>query len=742
MNILKPKESKKVGAMSSIVLWLIMVLSCEKEHIPFSGKHYNYHQEEKKAIDKKEEPTQTDRQQAEWDKWIYTFSEYLENNSFPIILRDSAFWAKNWAGEKTIYRNYKVVKNDSEKMKDFQIVKALVDSSDLSPGIKRLAPYIPRQENAYNNEWEENYVQARWLRQFIPAAAKTYGLKIDKETEEDERLDTEKTTKAAIRSILSDYDAIKSNSYYQEVIKKYDIEDSIFLDLATINAHNTGIGNITLFLKNCLENDIIKNEIKKRDKSTPGRLFLYMTQWYGLNKAYGEFKRKQIDNTDFDSSKPESDNNQRYREDSRRYGQESSEYVRHIIKYYILDHTTLPDSEEEFYALLDDKVTSSEIPADIIGERVKHTNSNTLKIIGIITMSLLWVLAMSGAYRRKKKVKRDFNRDEDRKEIIKEGFFKMPWDWIHHIQDRWNQLDIKIKKAIMIISIGMAIATSYGIYHHITNKDYWIEQKEKPKFPNRKNEMGLDSFVIYKTGQKSIADPYYEQHKDNIQLANNISQAEKIDDLIHLRREEVEQYYKVDDMVAESNYKAEHIITSKQKIDDKEAENYIYTAHGKYLKSINSEQWTQYIYTHKETRKKLQKLMKEFNQKLQEAWYTKTLWLEINGMYRTISAQQYLLATENTQATQSISTHTTWWAIDFQNYSNKYVKDIRFKLWYKENNIRKEVENQEVIDKSNKILNLIIETWRKNGEVFISPEAWWANHTVFATEWAFDVPHK
>jgi len=33
---------------------------------------------------------------------------------------------------------------------------------------------------------------------------------------------------------------------------------------------------------------------------------------------------------------------------------------------------------------------------------------------------------MSGAYRRKKKVKRDFNRDEDRKEIIKEGFFKMP----------------------------------------------------------------------------------------------------------------------------------------------------------------------------------------------------------------------------------------------------------------------------------------------------------------------------
>jgi len=108
-----------------------------------------------------------------------------------------------------------------------------------------------------------------------------------------------------------------------------------------------------------------------------------------LNKAYGEVKRKRIENTDFDSSKPESNNNQRYREDNRRYGQESSEYVRHIIKYYILDHTTLPDSEEEFYALLDDKVTSSEIPADIIGERVKHTNSNTLKIIGIITMSLL-----------------------------------------------------------------------------------------------------------------------------------------------------------------------------------------------------------------------------------------------------------------------------------------------------------------------------------------------------------------
>jgi len=42
-----------------------VVLSCEKEHIPFSGKHYNYHQEEKKAIDKKEKPTQTDRQQAE-----------------------------------------------------------------------------------------------------------------------------------------------------------------------------------------------------------------------------------------------------------------------------------------------------------------------------------------------------------------------------------------------------------------------------------------------------------------------------------------------------------------------------------------------------------------------------------------------------------------------------------------------------------------------------------------------------
>lgn len=743
MNILKPNESKKVGAISSIVLWLIMILSCQKEQKPFSWKHYNYHQDDTSIVipsitqdhqDEGKEKQQSHHIQPDSNipsKQIKNntkakpltanqskdFETYLQHNTFPSILIDSAFGAQNKEGIKTVYRNYMLVKKNEEKMKDFMIVKNIIDSSDLSAGIKRLAPYIPRQENSYNNGWEENDVQARWLRQFIPSRAKEYNLSTD--STNDDRINVKKSTEAAIHSIIDDYNEIKNNDFYKDIINKYNITDDIFLDLATINAHNTGVNNITLFLKNCLENKEIQDDIKEIDKNIPWRLFIYMTQWYGLEPAYKDIKKKRSDtekiNPDFISNKKESPENSRYIEDNRRYWQESAEYVRHIIKYYIIDNTDLPNQEEDFFALLDQVTPTDKLPYDFIeGQEISyHSPWKTAWISISVLIAILWLGIGYGIQRRKYQWVKEADRKHEIIEILKEWFYYGPKEWWQHMTEEikkvWNNLTVNHKKVVM----ATCFILLFSLWYHIIKdkKNNTLEYQDKTsKFPKRESSMWLDHFTVYESWQTHYTNPYLYDHRKDVIRAHDATDFE----------EEKSYFIKLSQNTVYKYFYAKWIGNKQTEVEDWSKDN---------IENNNRE----YAYLHNKTRNLMVDLHKEFNKRLKEAWYKKTLTLQINSLSRACNAQS--IAWNN--KTESLSAHEVGIAVDFlgRNEKNWDGKSDKFVLFFDDNGTRKEVESSEVKIKANLILNKLLEERRREGKLFITPETAWAIHIVFGVLW-------
>ncbi len=272
--------------------------------------------------------------------------------------------------------------------------------------------------------------------------------------------------------------------------------------------------------------------------------------------------------------------------------------------------------------------------------------SSSDHLIAITAGSLAIVLWLWVAgYRRRKKKKWTVLTLDDTTEVLREWFWEIPKEWITKIYQEakhiWSRLHPHNKKAIAGILLIMLLWLGYGILTKDSKKDNSEHVPEQPKFPNRKPEMGLDKFKMCNTWQIDIANPYYEKHKNEIQIVNTIEESKNIKWLIKLDTTQIEEYYSVDNMIAQANYAAEHTLQHEgRELTKEEKEKYIETSWKTYLKQITHAQACEFIYTHEKVRAYLQELSKEFNKRLKEAGYDKTLWLEINGMYRTKNAQQ------------------------------------------------------------------------------------------------------
>ncbi len=117
--------------------------------------------------------------------------------------------------------------------------------------------------------------------------------------------------------------------------------------------------------------------------------------------------------------------------------------------------------------------------------------------------------------------------------------------------------------------------------------------------------MGLEKITLYKDGQTTITNPYYETHKDKIKVAEKIEDFEANSDMVHLDPTEIQKYYSIDNMIAESNYRSENNIPKETPITAKQA--------------------SEHIYIHKNIREDMKTLMTEFNKRLKEVGYEETL---------------------------------------------------------------------------------------------------------------------
>lgn len=689
MNILWWSYYKRKTILPYISLYLITVLWCKKNDHVFSGNHYNFHTQDTIAttplpqsqVQTVHPSADTSSVQDVWhnDTTSITshtpvrFEDFVKSTALPTILRDSCL-----ANNKT-YTNYEVVKNDSTKMNNLKTIQEMFNKSDLPTMIKHIGPYIPRQENGYNAGWEENEVGAKWLWQFLPATAQEYGLTVD--DTQDDRTDVIKTTEATITLLHHNYTTLLEDPNYQELTKTYDIQDSIFVDLATINAHNTWLGNITHFLELCTHNSMIQKEISWLNKSNPWWLYLYMTSNYGLNPDYKELKSK-------------SDN------DTTMFWEQSSEYTYHIMKYYLLDQLQLPNDKEEFYNLITKIEQEEKIPDEIVGTVIHHSRwkdffEHNGWIIMVLLLSIIWLktwLLIQKKYKEKKYTTRS--------EAIT--------DITTHIKAHKKAYSIGIW-LVAVLALGALVYTNHEKHN---------DKEKTTVFPDRKPEMGLKKLTVYQFGQKQYTNPYLYDHKDDVVQPKNIDDIiQNKDHYIKIEKETFLKYFK-DNAVWEVQHRA------------------IYG----WEKTQNT--YREYAYINPHIRETAIEIQQEFNKRLQQAWYTKILTLQIDGLSRACDGQS--IAGKN--KTEFFSAHEWWIAIDFWSY-----EDDKFILRYDDNGTWSQVTLPEVTKKGNLILNKLLEEYRKDGKIMITPESNGVIHVVFWGFWPLPldktdnpqfIPHK
>jgi GH25 family lysozyme M1 (1,4-beta-N-acetylmuramidase) len=327
------------------------------------------------------------------------------------------------------------------------------------------------------------------------------------------------------------------------------------------------------------------------------------------------------------------------------------------------------------------------------------------------TIAALAGLLWAGAYRRRKKKWTALTLKDDTTEVLREWFWEIPKEWVAKISQEakhiWSRLHPHNKKAIAGILLIMLLWVGYGILTKDSKKDHSEHIPEKPKFPNRKPEMGLDRFTIYEWWQTNYTNPYLYEHKDDIIEPRNIDDIKSAtNNYIKISEQEFHKYFK-DNEIGERQNKAIQWSSEKGKT------------------------YREYAYINPETRETAKEIQQEFNKRLKNAWYDKTLTLQINWLSRACDAQS--IAWSN--ATPSFSAHEAWIAIDFWWNGTETTKSDKFTLWYDNNWKWEMVWKEVVIDTANLILNKLLEEYRKEWKLFITPETNAAIHVVFWSFW-------
>lgn len=123
----------------------------------------------------------------------------------------------------------------------FDYVTKRLAKSTLPQYLKDTIPFVPFQESWYRlSVVSPPPATAKWPWQFISSTGKKYGL-IEwlGKNAKDYRSDMKKSTKAAIAYFGVLYEKLKSDSHYQSLVQKYNLQEDDLLLPATINAYNS-----------------------------------------------------------------------------------------------------------------------------------------------------------------------------------------------------------------------------------------------------------------------------------------------------------------------------------------------------------------------------------------------------------------------------------------------------------------------------------------------------------------------
>jgi hypothetical protein len=177
------------------------------------------------------------------------------------------------------------------------------------------------QESSYRWNRKPNHAGAAWLRQFTRARAKIETLQVD--DQQDDRMDIQRSTQAAINYLQKIYNILAQNSHFHKLVAQFGFSDQqqeLLLSFMTINGFNSWEGHMERALRTMVESQRANQRVVHR-KAQHGHLWviLYLTNEYP--KSWDVYQTNELFG----------------REISPKYYIESPEYVYLIFPYYQID---------------------------------------------------------------------------------------------------------------------------------------------------------------------------------------------------------------------------------------------------------------------------------------------------------------------------------------------------------------------------------------------------------------------
>ncbi len=252
------------------------------------------------------------------DDWVIEPIEDLMNTGVAPggeKLIGSPYVDRRIEGKKRRRRNkYLSIKNNTaaarvgtiDRRSRLEYAQDIFEGAALPETLQELLPYVPFQESSYRLNANSGVALGPW--QFRKSTGAKYGLV---RGGKDYRKHFTRSTEAAKDYFEDIYQKLKGNKHYQILKRRYGL-GSVFLELITVNAYNSGEGHMERALEVMATHKSARAHVDKFGRGGDLSLFEYLTREY--IKHY-----------------------KRYQQGPPYYHKESADYVYNIIAYRDLD---------------------------------------------------------------------------------------------------------------------------------------------------------------------------------------------------------------------------------------------------------------------------------------------------------------------------------------------------------------------------------------------------------------------